>query len=276
MTIRTSLSALLTGSALILSLACGGGGGGGEPAPTPIVVTVAPTTASLLTGATQTFTATVTGTTNTAVTWSVQEAGGGSVNASGLYTAPGTPGTYHVVATSQASATKTASATVTVTAPPATSLTYTDPVTGMYQVKKNVALSTATHLVLDVVGSGAPNGAGLAFTLTCDSARLVFTKVDASDAAYIQKGAVLDVGTTPAAVALTGKVSGSTLTAGLGQKGLAGAPALNGVVARFAVDLKSGAATGTASLAQTKAQLLKADGTMDTAISLTFGTVTAN
>jgi len=33
------------------------------------------------------------------VTWSVSEAGGGTVDASGKYTAPTTPGTYHVVAT---------------------------------------------------------------------------------------------------------------------------------------------------------------------------------
>ena len=50
-----------------------------------------------------------------AVTWSVQEgAPGGSVTAAGVYTAPGTAGTYHLVATSQADATKSATATVTV------------------------------------------------------------------------------------------------------------------------------------------------------------------
>lgn len=36
------------------------------------------------------------------VTWSVREAGGGSISAAGLYTAPATAGTYHVVATSGA------------------------------------------------------------------------------------------------------------------------------------------------------------------------------
>jgi glucuronoarabinoxylan endo-1,4-beta-xylanase len=52
----------------------------------------------------------------------VQEgSAGGGVSASGLYTAPSSGGTYHVVATSQADATKSASATVTVTAPPGAS-----------------------------------------------------------------------------------------------------------------------------------------------------------
>ncbi len=274
MTLRTSLIALFGSTTLALSLACGGGGGGGDtPAPAPIVVTVAPTTASILTGGTQTFTATVTGTTDTAVTWSVQEASGGSVNASGLYTAPGTPGTYHVVATSHASTSKTATATVTVSAPPATTLTYTDPSTGTYQVKKNAGLSTTTHLVLDVVGSGAPNGAGLAFSLTADATRLTWTKVAPADAEFIQNGAVLTLGTAP--LAIKGKVTGNALVAGLGQKGLGASVALNGVLARFAVDLKAGAPTGTAALTQTKAQVLQSDGTLAT-VTLTFGTLTAN
>jgi uncharacterized protein YjdB len=88
-------------------------------APPPVVtVAVSPASVSLQTGATQAFTATVTGTTNTAVTWSVVEAGGGSVNGSGLYTAPGSAGSYHVKATSVADPSKSNQATVTVTAPP--------------------------------------------------------------------------------------------------------------------------------------------------------------
>ena len=89
-------------------------------APT-VVVAVSPATASLQTGQQQAFTATVTGTANTAVTWSVVEAGGGSVSGAGLYTAPGTVGTYHVRATSVADSTKSAQATVTVAAVPPTS-----------------------------------------------------------------------------------------------------------------------------------------------------------
>ncbi|VVB91307.1 S-layer protein [uncultured archaeon] len=61
------------------------------------------------------FNARVTGTNNTAVKWSVQEIGGGSINTTGLYTAPSKSGTYHVIATSVADSTKTAIATITVT-----------------------------------------------------------------------------------------------------------------------------------------------------------------
>lgn len=74
-------------------------------------------TVTLGEGGTQTFTASVTGTTNTAVTWSVQEgAAGGTITSAGpepstLYTAPNAAGTFHIIASSAA---KSATATVTV------------------------------------------------------------------------------------------------------------------------------------------------------------------
>lgn len=81
----------------------------------PVSVSVAPQSALLEVGEQKTFAATVTGTSNLAVTWSVQEgAAGGSITQAGVYTAPSNPGTYHVVATSQADATKSAAATVEV------------------------------------------------------------------------------------------------------------------------------------------------------------------
>jgi hypothetical protein len=78
----------------------------------PVTVSISPASASLLAGGTQQFTATVTGTTNTAVTWS---ATAGTVSTSGLYTAPGTAGAYTVSATSVADKTKSAAATLNVT-----------------------------------------------------------------------------------------------------------------------------------------------------------------
>ncbi len=80
-----------------------------------VVVTMNPTTATVQTGTTKQFTASVTGTTDTSVTWT---ATGGSVSSNGLYTAPATAGTYTVKATSVADTTKSASATVTVTSVP--------------------------------------------------------------------------------------------------------------------------------------------------------------
>lgn len=87
---------------------CGGGGAA------VITVTVTPGTMVLAPEATCTFTAEVTGTTDTTVTWSVQEPGGGTITAGGFYTAPATEGTYHVVATSVADPTVSDSAEVTV------------------------------------------------------------------------------------------------------------------------------------------------------------------
>ncbi|HET8724175.1 MAG TPA: kelch repeat-containing protein [Anaeromyxobacteraceae bacterium] len=85
--------------------------------PAPVVVTVDPPSASLVAGASMQFVAIVGGTSNTAVTWSVQESVGGTVSSTGSYVAPATAGTYHVVATSVADPTVSGSATVTVTVP---------------------------------------------------------------------------------------------------------------------------------------------------------------
>ncbi|MDT9002321.1 immunoglobulin domain-containing protein [Paucibacter sp. APW11] len=84
--------------------------------PAAVTISVTPASVSLQAGGTQTFSASVSGSSNTAVSWSVQEAGGGSVSSSGVYTAPATAGTYHVKATSQADSSKSALATITVTA----------------------------------------------------------------------------------------------------------------------------------------------------------------
>jgi chitinase len=83
--------------ALTLAAALGllGCGGGSTPSPAPsspslISVTVTPNSVTVLRDATQAFTAKVTGTTNTAVTWSVEESSGGTIDSAGLYTPPQT------------------------------------------------------------------------------------------------------------------------------------------------------------------------------------------
>jgi hypothetical protein len=82
--------------------------------PTQISISVSPNMANLQSGGQQQFTAFVSGTSNTAVTW---KASGGTITTSGLYTAPATAGTYTVTAVSAADGTTSASATVGVTAP---------------------------------------------------------------------------------------------------------------------------------------------------------------
>lgn len=81
-------------------------------------VAVQPAFATVVTGGTQPFSATVTGLASTSVTWAVQEgSGGGTVSGTGLYTAPGSTGTFHVVATSVAAPSISGSAQVTVVPP---------------------------------------------------------------------------------------------------------------------------------------------------------------
>ncbi len=100
-----------------LVLVTGCGGGGASPIEVPISVSISPMAPNLNQGATQSFTAFVTGTSNSAVNWAVQEgAAGGSITNTGIYTAPNKSGTFHVLATSQADTTKSQTATVSVAA----------------------------------------------------------------------------------------------------------------------------------------------------------------
>jgi hypothetical protein len=78
-----------------------------------VAVTIAPTAATLDACGGRPFKASVTGTVDTSLTWTVSETGGGTVK-DGAYVAPQTPGTYHVVAASVADPTRVALATVTV------------------------------------------------------------------------------------------------------------------------------------------------------------------
>jgi len=98
--------------AVVSGLLAGCGGGGGVAG--AVRLTVTPETATVGTCDSLQLTATVTGTANTAVTCAVQEAGGGSVTAGGMYTAPVTFGVYHVVMTSVADPTVSQVVTITV------------------------------------------------------------------------------------------------------------------------------------------------------------------
>jgi hypothetical protein len=99
---------------------------GNQPPPSgTVAITVAPTSASIRAGASYAFSATITGSSNTAVSWSVNSTPGGSatlgtIASSGNYTAPSTlpsPNTVTVTATSAADITKSASSAVTLLNP---------------------------------------------------------------------------------------------------------------------------------------------------------------
>jgi acyl-coenzyme A thioesterase PaaI-like protein len=104
-----------------------------------IAISISPTTVALDACKGQVFTASVTNSSNTAATWTITEPGGGTVTA-GSYVAPTTPGTYHVVAASQADPSKTATATVTVRAEKVLSVAVT-PGSGMVQANGQLAFA---------------------------------------------------------------------------------------------------------------------------------------
>jgi chitodextrinase len=138
---------------LLAAAACGGGGSSdGASSTTPpgtVAVAIAPTSASVVVATgTETFSATVTGSSNTGVTWQVNSVVGGNatvgtISTAGLYTAPATlptPATVTVTAVADADSTKSASATVTLTQ----AGTATPPTVPTGLVASNVTTGTAT------------------------------------------------------------------------------------------------------------------------------------
>ncbi len=118
------------------------------PPPTAATITISPTAASLQTGQKQQFSATVSGTTNTAVTWS---ASAGTITSSGMYTAPSTAGTYTIKAVSAADSTKSASAMAIVSAPQSATTVTLSPT--------NTSIGEAGQVQLTATVSGLSNKA---------------------------------------------------------------------------------------------------------------------
>ena len=121
-----SLAAFLTAVAWLV------GCNGALTTPLPAIsISISLPTASVQTGMTQQFSATVSNITNTAITWQVNgvvggDAAHGTISASGLYTAPATVpnrATVTVTAVAQADTSKTSSSAVTITAPPTITVT---------------------------------------------------------------------------------------------------------------------------------------------------------
>lgn len=110
MRIRLALPCLL----FAILTACSGNAAKNQAANAPITVAVSPASASLAFGASLQFRATVTGTSNTSVTW---KATGGSITADGAFTAGSQAGDFQVTAASAAAPQSSASAKVTVTDP---------------------------------------------------------------------------------------------------------------------------------------------------------------
>ena len=130
---RSKISPVLIGAVIVALLAVGGivwmlrssVSVGAKPA--NVEITIFPLTAKIAVGKGADFAATVTGAPTSEVTWKVEEgdnagqiqtrgayAKEGAISLYSTYTAPKTPGTYHLVATSTADPSKSASAEITV------------------------------------------------------------------------------------------------------------------------------------------------------------------
>lgn len=163
--------------------------------------------------------------------------------------------------------------------PTSTGLAYTDPASGAYQLKKDTALSSGSHLVLDLVGPATGTASGVTLTLNADTTKVTWVDVPAggTTATLVQNGTQFTLGAgTPI---LKAKASGTALQATVAQKAPTAPASQNGVLLRVALDLKSGLglAQGTAitlTADGTKSQVLDGSGAIS-AITVSVGTLTA-
>jgi hypothetical protein len=177
--------------------------------PTQLSISVSPSALSLSTGGQKQFTASVSGSSNTAVSWA---ASGGTVTSGGLYTAPSSAGTYTVTATSAADSTKSASAVVTVSQPTQVSISLSPgvvslPTAGQKQFSASVSGSSNTAVSWAASGgtvtSGglytAPSSAGT-YTVTATSA--ADSTKSASAVVTVSQPAQVSISLSPGAVSL--------------------------------------------------------------------------
>lgn len=125
----------------ILLVYLAGCGGGGSSSGNSNTVSISTNTSadSIAVSASRQFTATVSGTSNTAVNWSVQEgSAGGTVTGAGSYTAPSVAGPYHVIAASQQDPSKTAIITVRVHV-----IVAVTPATPIVSIQRSITLTAA-------------------------------------------------------------------------------------------------------------------------------------
>ncbi|HME33688.1 MAG TPA: choice-of-anchor D domain-containing protein [Candidatus Sulfotelmatobacter sp.] len=197
-----------------------------------ISVSVSPTTATVASGGTEQFSAQITNTSNTAVTWSATS---GTVSTTGLFTAPTVTATktVTVTATSVADNTKSASATVTVnTAAGILTLNPTSISFGSVTVGQTSAVLTTTltntgnaslTITSDSLSAGDFNWGGKG---TCN----YNTLAPGSSCTYSAKFTPTATGTRTATIMIYSTASDSTLTlplSGIGTTATAGTLTLN-------------------------------------------------
>lgn len=181
-------------SAVILLVSCGGGGSSSFPSSSSsggVTVSASPANVTINSGTTRQFTATVTHSSNTAVTWTTTA---GTVSSSGLFTAPTVNSTtqVNVTATSKADSSKSSTVALTVNA------------LAVKPAVAALAVSPATMSFAGEVGAANPSPAGMSIT-NSGSGTLSFTGV--SDQPWLALSAAS--GTAPSTIEV------SPLTTGL-------------------------------------------------------------
>src|SRR5208337_4889826 len=139
-----------------------------------VSVTISPTSVTIPVNGQQQFMASVTGTQNTALTWTISGTGChgsscGTIMFGGLYTAPPTvpnPSAATVTATSVADPTKSASASVIIVAAAGVTVTISPPtaqvsVNGQQQFTATVTGTGTTGVIWSVTGAGSITNTGL-------------------------------------------------------------------------------------------------------------------
>jgi hypothetical protein len=191
---------------------------------TPTVgVTVNPAAASVSTGGTASFTAAVSGSSNTAVTWSVDGVAGGSstvgtvsgTGASATYTAPASAGSHTLKATSSADSTKSASAAIGVLATPVT--VSTSPASATLNPGGTVAISATVggtgNTAVTWTVDGLAGGSSTVGTITGSGATVTYTAPGATGSHTVTATSAAN-GASSASTAVTVQASsGSTVVA---------------------------------------------------------------
>ena len=193
-------------------------------APLPIAVALNPTSASVPVGATRQFTATVTNTSTTAVTWSVNGTPGGdptvgTISAAGLYTAPAAvpASAVTVRATSVADPTVSGAASVTVSPPPPPVVTI-NPAVASLNVKTTLqfsaSVSGAANPAVTWSVNGVAGGNSVFGTITAGGLYAAPVAVPGPAAVTVRATSVADVTASAAAVVTVTQPPGGGVSQG--------------------------------------------------------------
>jgi hypothetical protein len=260
-----------------LMIACGGGGGGGgslEPPapPAPVATSLTAGAASITNGSSTTLTPIFSGGTGVITPGNTTVTSGVAITVT-----PTTTTTYTLTVTNALGATASTSTSITVIYSNKT-LSYIDPTNGTYRWIKNISLSTSSHLVLDLVTTDTQLISGIAFTMSIDTTKALWSKVSTSDSYFVQNGTVFNIGASTPIFYSNSASTMTTLTAAVAQKGSAGI-SVNGssaVLARIAIDPLNTGTAGTINLTPIRAQINVQGISNPSNITITAGTLTLN